>query len=100
MGLTTIFANPDGGGPSDLAGQRDALLVDGTGVNVAQLIGHGAVRSAVMGSVDRHATPSEMQSMRELVQAGMEEGAWGLSSGTFYVPASFASRIRLTMAAK
>ena len=49
MGLTTIFANPDGGGPVDLAAQRDALRRDGLGVNVAQLVGHGSVRSAVVG---------------------------------------------------
>ena len=28
--------------------------------------------------------------MRAIVRMGMEEGAWGLSSGTFYVPGSYA----------
>ena len=28
--------------------------------------------------------------MRRMVGPGMEEGAWGLSSGTFYVPGSYA----------
>jgi N-acyl-D-amino-acid deacylase len=90
MGLTTIVANPDGGGPVDLAAQRAALEKDGLGVNVAQFIGHGSVRSAVMGSEDRPATPAELDRMRTLVRAGMEEGAWGLSSGTFYVPGNYA----------
>ncbi|MBT5046852.1 MAG: amidohydrolase family protein, partial [Gemmatimonadales bacterium] len=90
MGLTTIFANPDGGGSSDLAGQRSELLEDGLGVNVAQLVGHGSVRGEVMGSADRHATPMELERMKAIVRDGMEEGAWGLSSGTFYVPGNYA----------
>ena len=90
MGLTTVFVNPDGGGPLDIATQRADLLADGLGVNVAQFVPHGSVRRAVVGSVDRHATPAELERMRELVRAGMEEGAWGLSSGTYYAPGSYA----------
>jgi N-acyl-D-aspartate/D-glutamate deacylase len=90
MGLTTVFVNPDGGGPTDIAGQQAELLADGLGVNVAQLIGHGSVRSDVIGAFDRVATRQEMARMRNIVISGMEEGAWGLSSGTFYVPGSYA----------
>ena len=90
MGLTTVFINPDGGGPVDLAAQRAALLADGLGVNAAQLVPHGSVRREVLGEADRHATPAELDRMRALVVDGMEEGAWGLSSGTYYVPGSYA----------
>src|SRR5690348_10449723 len=47
QGLTTVFVNPDGGGPVDLAAQRTALEKNGVGVNVAQMISHGSVRGAV-----------------------------------------------------
>jgi N-acyl-D-amino-acid deacylase len=90
QGLTTIFANPDGGGPVDLAAQRTSLLEHGLGVNVAQLVSHGSVRRAVLGTEDRAPTAAEMERMRTLVRAGMEEGAWGMSSGTFYVPGFYA----------
>lgn len=90
MGLTTVFVNPDGGGPTDLARQRRALLEHGLGVNAAQLISHGSIRRAVMGDEDRHASPGELDRMKGLTVAAMEEGAWGLSSGTFYVPGSYA----------
>ena len=90
MGLTTVFVNPDGGGPVDLASQRAELLADGLGVNAAQLISHGSVRGEVIGSADRAATPGELDRMRTLVRRAMEEGAWGLSSGTFYAPGSYA----------
>lgn len=90
MGLTTVFVNPDGGGPVDQAAQREALLADGLGVNVAQLVPHGSIRSEVLGAEDRHATSAELERMRSLVIAGLEQGAWGMSSGTFYVPGSYA----------
>ena len=90
MGLTTVFINPDGGGDVDLATQRTDLLRYGLGVNVAQLVPHGSVRREVIGEDDRPATELELTRMRSLVREGMREGAWGLSSGTFYVPGSYA----------
>ncbi len=90
MGLTTVFVNPDGGGPTDMTGQRYELLAEGLGVNVAQLVPHGSVRREVVGYYDRAATPEELERMRTIVAEGMQEGAWGLSSGTFYVPGSYA----------
>lgn len=91
QGVTTIVANPDGGGPIDLAKQRADLERGGTGVNVMLLVGHGSVRSAVMGSVNRKPSEDEMGRMEEMVRAAMREGAYGLSSGLYYVPGSFAT---------
>jgi N-acyl-D-amino-acid deacylase len=90
QGVTTVFVNPDGGGPVDLAAQREELLEHGLGINVALLVPHGSVRGEVVGMEDRLATPAELDRMRALVRAGMEEGAFGLSSGPFYAPGSFA----------
>jgi N-acyl-D-aspartate/D-glutamate deacylase len=90
QGITTVFVNPDGGGPIDLAQQRTALLANGLGVNVAQYVGHGSIRREVLGTEDRGPTAEELDRMKSLVRAGMEEGAFGLSSGLFYVPGSYA----------
>lgn len=89
QGITTVFVNPDGGGSVDIAEQRAALLADGLGVNVAQFLPHGSVRSAVLGMDDRLASAEELDRMKALVRRGMEEGAWGLSSGPFYAPGSY-----------
>ena len=89
QGLTTVVINPDGGGPVDLARQRRELLRDGLGVNTAQLVPHGSIRRLILGAEDRAPTAGEMEEMRGLVRRGMEEGAFGLSSGTFYVPGSY-----------
>ncbi len=100
QGLTTVVINPDGGGPVDLARQRDALLRDGLGVNTAQLVPHGSIRRAVLGAEDRAPTPAEMEEMRSLVRRGMEEGGFGLSSGTFYVPGSYSDPQEIVELAK
>jgi len=100
MGLTTVFVNPDGGGPVDIPAQGDALLEHGLGVNVAQLVPQGSVRREVMGSADRAATPAELEHMRQIVVAGMEAGAWGLSSGTYYVPGSYTPPVEIQELAK
>lgn len=90
QGVTTIVGNPDGGGPVDLVEQRKELETGGLGPNVALLIGHGRVRSAVIGGANRAPTPEELEKMRTLVRRAMEEGAFGLSSGLFYTPGSYA----------
>lgn len=89
MGITTVIVNPDGGGPIDLVAQRESLLRHGLGVNVMQLVPHGSVRRAVLGMQDRDPTEEELDRMKRLVRQGMEDGAFGLSSGTFYAPGSY-----------
>lgn len=100
QGITTVFVNPDGGGPADLAPQRDRYESQGIGVNVAQFVAHGAVRGSVIGMADRAPTPAEMERMRGMVRAGMEGGAWGMSSGPFYAPGSFATTEELVELAR
>ncbi len=100
QGVTTVVVNPDGGGPVDLAAQRAALETGGIGVNVALLIGHASVRRAVLGMDDRAPSPAELDRMRELVRRGMSEGAFGLSSGPFYAPGSYAKTDELIALAK
>ncbi len=95
QGITTVLVNPDGGGPVDLAAQRSDLLDHGLGVNAGQMVPHGSVRREVLGTEARAPDPEELDRMRALVREGMEEGAFGLSSGTFYSPGSFAENSEL-----
>ena len=90
QGVTTVVVNPDGGGPVDLAGQRATLEAGRIGPNVALLIGHGSVRRAVMRQANRAPDAGELDRMRTLVRTAMQQGAFGLSSGLFYTPGSFA----------
>jgi N-acyl-D-amino-acid deacylase len=90
QGVTTVVVNPDGGGPVDLIAQAKQLQDGGLGPNVALLIGHGSVRREIVGSENRAPTVEELERMRDLVKRGMAAGAFGLSSGLFYTPGSFA----------
>lgn len=100
QGITTVFVNPDGGGSVDMAAQRTKLLERGLGVNVAQLVPHGSVRRAVLGMADRAPSGAELDRMRGLVRAGMEAGAFGLSSGPYYTPGSYAKTDELVELAR
>src|SRR5258708_813236 len=64
----------------------------GVGTNVAYLMPHGSVRVSVMGMDARYATMEEIGRMVSMVEQGMEEGAWGLSTGLFYAPMCHADR--------
>jgi N-acyl-D-amino-acid deacylase len=90
QGVTTIVATPDGGGPIDLKAQKLTLERRGLGPNVALLIGHGSVRRAVLEMAERAPTAPELARMKELVHQAMQDGAFGLSSGLFYAPGSYA----------
>jgi N-acyl-D-amino-acid deacylase len=66
------------------------------GVNCYFLVGHNAVRTAVMGFDERPAMPHEIEAMAALVEAAMDEGARGLSFGLEYPPARAASAAEQT----
>jgi N-acyl-D-amino-acid deacylase len=59
-------------------------------VNVASFVGHGTVRTAVMGVDNREPNQEEMEDMKSLVAEAMKAGAFGLSSGLVYLPGCFA----------
>ena len=91
QGITTVMVNPDGGGEVDLAEQGRSLREGGIGVNVALMIGHGAVRREVLGMEDRPPTAEELERMAGLVRSGMEAGAFGMTGGLYYAPGSYAA---------
>jgi N-acyl-D-amino-acid deacylase len=64
----------------------DQLRGQGVSVNVLSLVGHGALRLAVMGFAPRTATAEELSQMSALLADAMEAGAAGLSTGLEYPP--------------
>lgn len=67
----------------------------GCAMNIAPLVGHGAVRIAAMGFANRPPTASELLQMQHLVGAAMEDGAFGLSSGLIYTPGCYGDTAEL-----
>ncbi len=101
QGVTTVVINADGWGLSDLAAQRKLILQAGPGVNAAPMIGHRAVRIAVLGMVNRTPSTDELARMQDLVRIGFErDGAYGLSTGLIYTPASYAQTDELLALAR
>jgi N-acyl-D-amino-acid deacylase len=76
-----------------------ARLSAGIAVNAAPLVPHGNVRCAVMGMAERAPTETETQTMCELVAQGMDEGAFGLSTGLVYPPGAYAQTDELVRVA-
>ena len=60
-------------------------------VNVAYLIGNSALRIAAIGWDDVEADARAMDRQRGLLREGMEDGAFGLSSGLDYPPGAYAT---------
>ena len=89
QGVTTVIEGPDGSSPVPLGPFLAKLEALEKTPNIGSFIGQGSIRSAVIGDVNRPATPADMTKMTALVEQGMKEGAFGLSTGLFYVPGTF-----------
>jgi N-acyl-D-amino-acid deacylase len=62
----------------------------GIATNVASFVGATTVRIHELGYANRAPTPDELDRMRALVRAAMEEGALGVGSSLIYAPAFYA----------
>ena len=89
QGVTTLIEGPDGSSPVPLKPFLDKLEALPKSVNFGSFIGQGTVRATVIGNANRNPTAEELEKMRGLVEQGMKDGAFGLSSGLFYVPGTF-----------
>ncbi len=67
-----------------------ALQRGGLGINIAALVGHSALRLAVLGWAERAPAPAELEQMAGLLAEGLEAGALGMSTGLVYPPGCFA----------
>jgi N-acyl-D-amino-acid deacylase len=67
----------------------------GVSPNVASFVGATTVRIHELGFEDRAPTGEELERMRDLVRAAMEEGALGVASSLIYPPAFFADTAEL-----
>ena len=83
-----------------VAEYRALLDAQQPAVNSAMLIGHRAIRAAVMGIAPRAATKEEIARMEVLLDAALEEGGAGLSTGLVYAPAMHAQPEEITALAK
>jgi N-acyl-D-amino-acid deacylase len=91
QGITTVIDGNDGRSPIPLGPFFDRLSRTPLALNFGTFAGQGSIREAVLGSATRPATPSEIHRMQDLLRQAMRDGAFGLSTGLFYVPGRYTS---------
>jgi N-acyl-D-aspartate/D-glutamate deacylase len=76
-----------------MGGYFEAVESTGISINYAPLVGHGTIRTKVMGlDYKRHSDESERAEMHELIHEAMKEGCIGMSTGLDYDPDVFADQ--------
>lgn len=93
QGFTTAVVDADGRTAVwPLARQKAEFERAGSALNLVPLVGHATVRELAMGKDFRRvATPAEVERMKALVREGMDQGAFGLSTGLEYSPARWST---------
>lgn len=85
QGITTIVVGQDGGSAFPVADLFQQVEAAPPALNVASYTGHGTLRRQVLGAdLARTATDDEVQAMGALLQADMDAGSLGLSTGLEY----------------
>jgi N-acyl-D-amino-acid deacylase len=101
MGVTTIVLGQDGGSPEagTLAAHLDEVGAARPAVNVAYLVGHNTIRQE-SGVGFGAPGASGLARMASLVEAGLDAGAFGLSTGLEYDPGARADLEELIAVAR
>lgn len=84
----------------DLDGYFRHLERTGSTINIATFVGATQLRTVVVGTGDRPATPAELAHMVALVDTAMRQGALGVSTALEYAPAFYASTEELIALAR
>ncbi|MDZ7673114.1 MAG: D-aminoacylase [Halanaerobiales bacterium] len=66
------------------------------GINIVNLIPHGALRISVMGFKEKTADENEKKEMGLILEEYLKDGAYGMSTGLLYPPCSYANLEELT----
>ncbi len=89
QGVTTLMGGQCGSSPLPLRPYLETLARTPISLNFGLFVGQGRIRQAVLGLENRKATEGEIEKMKELARQAMLDGAFGLSTGLFYVPGSY-----------
>ncbi len=90
QGVTTVVTGNDGFGFPGIYEMAAAAKAIGIGTNVAFLAGFGPIRETVLERENRAPTALELRRMRQMTRRAMCQGAWGFSTGLYYVPQNYA----------
>lgn len=91
QGVTTVIVGNDGFGTPNIAEMAAQARAAGIGTNVAYLAGFGPIREAALGKTNQAPDKTQLDQMLSLTRGAMCEGAWGFSTGLYYVPQNYAA---------
>lgn len=91
QGVTSVLMNADGNGAVAIGTQLDSVAARGLAINVAASVPFNSIWSTVVGPRNVRPTDEQIARMQQLVVAGLEAGAFGVSAGLDYKPAYFAT---------
>ena len=90
QGVTTVITGNDGGSVLNIGETLRKWDDQGIGTNGILLAGFGTSRGKVLGPTDAQPNAVQLEEMKQYVARGMDEGAFGLSTGLYYAPQSYA----------
>ena len=88
-GVYKMRLTPENFPVRDMDSYVEDVARHGMAINGATLVGHGTLRSAVIGWEMRQLTEEELQQMCGLLETLLQQGAAGISFGLIYAPGSF-----------
>jgi N-acyl-D-amino-acid deacylase len=99
QGVTTVIRGMDGfsvegisDGYTSTSDFNEAFEANPAAVNFGSFSPHNSIRAAVMGTdYRRHATDDELAAMARLLEADMQAGAFGMSTGLEYEPGIYSA---------
>ncbi|MEY9932840.1 N-acyl-D-amino-acid deacylase [Catenulispora sp. GP43] len=105
QGVTTEIAGNCGhsafpGRYSGLAPLSRAHRAVGRANHLVSLVGHGTLRSAIVGQEARAASATEIVRMADALDEALSAGAVGFSTGLIYTPGSYADTAEITALAR
>lgn len=90
QGVTTVVTGNDGSSAANIAETLRKWDAQGIGTNAILLAGHGTIRGRVLGPGDMQPAPAQLEEMKRQVAQAMDDGAFGISTGLYYAPGSYA----------
>ncbi|HYX31299.1 MAG TPA: D-aminoacylase [Pyrinomonadaceae bacterium] len=90
QGVTTVVTGNDGGSVLNVGDTLRKWDTQGIGTNAVLLAGFGTIRAKVLGPTDAQPNAAQLEEMKQYVARAMDEGTFGLSTGLYYAPQSYA----------
>ena len=100
QGVTTVVTGNDGSSALHIGEMLRKWEDQGIGTNAALLAGFGTIRGHVLGPTDAQPTAGQLEEMKKLVAQAMDDGAFGMSTGLYYAPQSYAKTEEVIALAK